>query len=326
MTMDSTRVNVPLRVGGGKKMRKRKELDALAGGGKRCGSGGGKRGSGDQLLSESTDEEMWTGGGMRGAGVRASGRYLIRRRTCASMLRACTALLVLACVLATTTVMWLFIDVREQATFLRTQLDQVVAGNQGVPDTLQKCHSISRELQKNQTELFNRITALSQQIAAFNTQVSVVSSGLNKVEKQLKASPELVNVASLSSSVASFGSQIQDLVSTTKQLKETNTRLDETSHALELNITSLKQKVSEMKSTSISPTEVPDSNALASLSSLVNSLRSNLTNINNTLSSKLQWSSEDELRDSKLIQSLRDMTANLSARVTTLESKSIRKT
>ncbi|XP_039301197.1 uncharacterized protein LOC120356338 [Nilaparvata lugens] len=77
-----------------------------------------------------------------------------------------------------------------------------------------------------------------------------------------------------------------------------------------------------MKSTSISPTEVPDSNALASLSSLVNSLRSNLTNINNTLSSKLQWSSEDELRDSKLIQSLRDMTANLSARVTTLESKS----
>ncbi|XP_039276331.1 uncharacterized protein LOC111051772 isoform X2 [Nilaparvata lugens] len=221
---------------------------------------------------------------------------------------------------------WLAYVLNAEIQRLDRTVQSVVAGNQGVPDTLQKCHSISRELQKNQTELFNRITALSQQIAAFNTQVSVVSSGLNKVEKQLKASPELVNVASLSSSVASFGSQIQDLVSTTKQLKETNTRLDETSHALELNITSLKQKVSEMKSTSISPTEVPDSNALASLSSLVNSLRSNLTNINNTLSSKLQWSSEDELRDSKLIQSLRDMTANLSARVTTLESKSIRKT
>jgi hypothetical protein len=47
----------------------------------------------------------------------------------------------------------------------------VAAGNQGVPEELQKCHSLSKELQQNQTLLFRNLTALSLQLENFNAQV-----------------------------------------------------------------------------------------------------------------------------------------------------------
>jgi len=132
--MESTHhVTVPLRAG--KKMKKRKELDALvahSGPGKRLGGGGGGGSSPqDQLLSESTDEhdDYWSGkdrssGGSSGGGGGPRCRMFYRRRLFGSLLRACTAFLVFACVVATTTVMWLFIDIREQVTSLRNELDQ----------------------------------------------------------------------------------------------------------------------------------------------------------------------------------------------------------
>ena len=120
---------------GGKKMRKRKELDALVGGvGVKRGNGGCKRpGSGgvspqDQLLSESTgEEEYWSsakGGSGKGRKPYSTSHAKRRTRACTALLRLCTILLVMACVVATITVMWLFIDIKEQTTYLRSQLDQ----------------------------------------------------------------------------------------------------------------------------------------------------------------------------------------------------------
>jgi hypothetical protein len=47
----------------------------------------------------------------------------------------------------------------------------VAAGSQGVPEELQKCHSLSKELQQNQTLLFRNLTALSLQLENFSVQV-----------------------------------------------------------------------------------------------------------------------------------------------------------
>lgn len=118
-------VSVPLRTG--KKMKKRKELDALVAnsvtkrscGPKRATAGGGIS-SQDQLLSESTDDqEYWVAGATKRPRAR-----IARRRACGTLFRACCAVLMFACVVATTTVLWLFIDVREQITALRSELDQ----------------------------------------------------------------------------------------------------------------------------------------------------------------------------------------------------------
>jgi hypothetical protein len=47
----------------------------------------------------------------------------------------------------------------------------VAAGSQGVPEELQKCHSLSRELQHNQTLLARNLSAVSQQLENFSAQV-----------------------------------------------------------------------------------------------------------------------------------------------------------
>ena len=47
----------------------------------------------------------------------------------------------------------------------------VVAGSQAVPEALQKCHSLSRDLQKNQTLLFGNFAMLSHQLQNFSSQV-----------------------------------------------------------------------------------------------------------------------------------------------------------
>lgn len=115
-------------------MRKRKELDALVSGVgvKRVGGGSKRPGSGgvspqDQLLSESTgDEDYWSTAKISPKSKRHYGGAGGKRggSTCSALLRLCTILLVIACVIATITVMWLFIDIREQTTYLRSQLDQ----------------------------------------------------------------------------------------------------------------------------------------------------------------------------------------------------------
>lgn len=47
----------------------------------------------------------------------------------------------------------------------------VIAGNEGVPDALQKCHSLSRDLQNNQTTIFTQLSDLKLQINNFTQQV-----------------------------------------------------------------------------------------------------------------------------------------------------------
>lgn len=49
----------------------------------------------------------------------------------------------------------------------------VIAGSEGVPDALQKCHSLSRDLQNNQTTIFMHLSDLKLQINNFTTQVNL---------------------------------------------------------------------------------------------------------------------------------------------------------
>jgi len=338
--MESTHhVTVPLRAG--KKMKKRKELDALvahSGPGKRLGGGGGGGSSPqDQLLSESTDEhdDYWSGkdrgsGGSSGGGGGPRCRMFYRRRLFGSLLRACTAFLVFACVVATTTVMWLFIDIREQVTSLRNELDQVAAGSQGVPEELQKCHSLSRELQQNQTLLARNISAVSLQLESFSAQLSVIQAGLRDVDDRLKAAPQLVNlpqdVQSLSTSVASFGSQIRDLNTTVTMLKNENSQLQESSKTLSENVTILKQRVMQIANTTLQ-SQIPSTEDHAEkeeMKAVLQQLSANMTLVNDTLNKKLQWLGEDESKNKKSVFDLQDLGQNVSARLTTLEGSCVK--
>jgi len=47
----------------------------------------------------------------------------------------------------------------------------VAAGNRGVPDDLQKCHAMSKQLQQNQTDINQRLTVYDGRIANLTLQV-----------------------------------------------------------------------------------------------------------------------------------------------------------
>ncbi|XP_034181003.1 EF-hand calcium-binding domain-containing protein 14 isoform X1 [Osmia lignaria lignaria] len=326
--MDSVAVTVPLRQPT-KKMKKRKELDALAPPHTVSRRSSGKRSS-QELLSDSSDErsEYWNVSTRNGRKCR--GR---RSRACPGFFKACSAFLACASVLATASLIWLFIDVRQQLTALRTELDQVIAGSEGVPDALQKCHSLSRDLQNNQTIIFNHLSDLKVQINNFTTQLATIQRDLHRVEEWFKEAPQLANVPTdlkaLSSSVVSFGSQIQDLSATVKTLKESNAKLQDVQATMQQNISSVKNAMTELSNVTQRPQMVSTNETKIKtdqLNATILQLTNNLLNINETLSRDVQWVAEDQKKDHEMLVSLQETTQNVSMRVISLERECVRNT
>lgn len=120
--MESTgHIAVPLR-GGGKKMRKRRELDALVAHSSRGSSVGNRSGNGinshDQLLSQSTDEQdeyVWT---KSNSSSRARANRISFLRSCGPFLLVTSMLLSLGFVY------WLYFDIRAQITDYRIRIEQ----------------------------------------------------------------------------------------------------------------------------------------------------------------------------------------------------------
>lgn len=328
LEMDSVAVTVPLRQPT-KKMKKRKELDALAPPHTVSRRSSGKRSS-QELLSDSSDErsEYWNVSTRNGRKCR--GR---RGRACPGFFKACSAFLACASVLATASLIWLFIDVRQQLTALRTELDQVIAGSEGVPDALQKCHSLSRDLQNNQTIIFNHLSDLKLQINNFTTQLAVIQRDLHRVEEWFKAAPQLANVPkdlkALSSSVVSFGSQIQDLSATVKTLKESNAKVQDVQATMQQNISSIKNTMIELSNVTQRP-QIASTNETKiktdQLNATILHLTNNLLNINETLSTAVQWVAEDQKKDHEKLVLLQETTQNVSMKVISLERECVKNT
>ncbi|PBC26772.1 uncharacterized protein LOC107992612 [Apis cerana] len=326
--MDSVAVTVPLRQPT-KKMKKRKELDALAPPHTVSRRSSGKRSS-QELLSDSSDErsEYWNVSTRNGRKCR--GR---RSRACPGFFKACSAFLACASVLATASLIWLFIDVRQQLTALRTELDQVIAGSEGVPDALQKCHSLSRDLQNNQTIIFTHLSDLKLQINNFTTQLAVIQRDLHRVEEWFKADPTLINVPTdlkaLSSSVMSFGSQIEDLRATVKTLKESNARVQDVQTTMQQNITSIKNTITDLSNVTQKPQILTTNETKIKtdqLNAAIVHLSDNLMNINETLSRSVQWVAEDQKKDHETLVLLQETTQNVSMKVISLERECVKTT
>ncbi|XP_014488655.1 PREDICTED: uncharacterized protein LOC106751909 isoform X1 [Dinoponera quadriceps] len=320
--MDSVAVTVPLRQPT-KKMKKRKELDALAPAHAVSRRSSGKRSS-QELLTDSSDDRSEYWNVSTRSGRKCRGR---RGRACPGFLKACSAFFACASVLATASLIWLFIDVRQQLTTLRTELDQVIAGSESVPDALQKYHSLSRDLQNNQTIIFTRLSDLKQQINNFTIQLAHVQQSLHKVQQCFQAAPELANVPALSSSVATFGSQIRDLKATVNFLKETNMRVQDTQTAIQQNISSIKNTVLELSNVTQKP-QIVNTDEMQikndKLNSTISHLTNNVTHINETLSSKLQWVADDQNKDRKKLVSLQEATAAINTTVMSLQGECVK--
>ncbi|KAM0730913.1 EF-hand calcium-binding domain-containing protein 14 [Formica fusca] len=328
--MDSVAVTVPLRQPM-KKMKKRKELDALAPAHAVSRRTSGKRSS-QELLTDSSDDRSEYSGILRNVSTRGGRKCRGRRgRACPGFLKACNAFLACASVLATASLIWLLIDVRQQLTALRTELDQVIAGSEGVPDALQKCHSLSRDLQNNQTIIFSRLSDLKQQINNYTVQLAHIQQDLHKVQEYFQTAPEMATLPKrlneLSASVATFGSQINDLGATVKTLKETNVRIQDAQTAMQQNVGSIKQSMLELSNITQKPQILSTDETQVKIDKLnftVSHLMNNLTHVNKTLSSKLQWVADDQDEDRRKLVSLQEATAAINTTVISLQGECVK--
>ncbi|KAI5707688.1 hypothetical protein M8J77_007700 [Diaphorina citri] len=291
--------------GMGKKMRKRKELDALVS--HPCLTSGVKRLSlararHDELIGESTDDEFyWSstsgprsgvsgnvrfkrgGAKKRSAGRRDSWRF--------GFFRACSVVLVFTCVLTTCCVLYLFLDIRQQCAYLRHELDEVVAGSQGVPDALQRSLSLSKQLERNQTDLVAKFNLLSVQIRNFSIQISELHGTISAVQDKLAASPQVLDVPArlkeLSDNVAGFGSTLNDLTNTVNQEKEAGAKARLEATAVKADVAALKTSLENVRNqTGVTRTHLTSvQQDLTSLTLSVSSITRDLALLNTTLQS-----------------------------------------
>lgn len=222
---------------------------------------------------------------------------------------------------------WLAIVLNAELSKLDGTVKQVVAGNQNVPTELQECHSLTRQLQKNQTALYNQIIMLAKQLGNFSSKLGDVQDGFHNVQEKLDGAPELVNVPQtikdLQGSVAGFGSQIRDLAATVENLKSQNTKYQELSTNIVQNLTTVRESVNTLLNTSHQPdVSGGDSSGQRKLMlETMDHISKNLSQINDTLSKKLEWVTEDQKADRSSLADLQDKNLNVRARVTTLEGE-----
>ncbi|XP_034181011.1 uncharacterized protein LOC117604718 isoform X2 [Osmia lignaria lignaria] len=228
---------------------------------------------------------------------------------------------------------WLAVILYGEIKKMDTSIKSVIAGSEGVPDALQKCHSLSRDLQNNQTIIFNHLSDLKVQINNFTTQLATIQRDLHRVEEWFKEAPQLANVPTdlkaLSSSVVSFGSQIQDLSATVKTLKESNAKLQDVQATMQQNISSVKNAMTELSNVTQRPQMVSTNETKIKtdqLNATILQLTNNLLNINETLSRDVQWVAEDQKKDHEMLVSLQETTQNVSMRVISLERECVRNT
>jgi chromosome segregation ATPase len=204
----------------------------------------------------------------------------------------------------------------------------IAAGNRGVPDDLQKCHAMSKQLQQNQTDINQRLTVYDGRIANLTLQAANLGMRLSLVEKKINEYPNLLSnpdatkdpsVKVLSSEVAKLGSNYQALNDRVKSLKDTTSSLQLYHTKLKENITAISEKLNNVGSVKTDETMI--NNVSEKLHELIENTSTNVSAINRTLTSRIDWLTGDQKSNREVIEKLREDNQKLIAQVKTIESE-----
>ncbi|XP_053614921.1 uncharacterized protein LOC128677822 isoform X2 [Plodia interpunctella] len=108
---------------------------------------------------------------------------------------------------------WICAALYDQVSVMRIEIDKVSTSSEGVGDALQVCHTSSKVLKENVTDLSQRLIKLEQDHMELVKQVDLSKAELAAITDKLAAAPTLgqmpTRLAQLEKTVAHFGSQIQ---------------------------------------------------------------------------------------------------------------------
>ncbi|XP_071871842.1 uncharacterized protein isoform X2 [Bombus fervidus] len=228
---------------------------------------------------------------------------------------------------------WLAVILYGEIKRMDISIKSVIAGSEGVPDALQKCHSLSRDLQNNQSIIFTHLSDLKLQINNFTTQLALIQRSLHRAKDWFNEDPALFKVQGdlkdLSNNVGSFGSQIQDLSNTVKKLEDSNIRIQDVQKTIQQNVTSIKNTVTELSNITQKPQILITNETkikTEQLNATIVHLSDKLMDINETLSRAVQWVAEDQKKDHDKLVLLQETTQNVSMKVISLERECVKTT
>ncbi|XP_017045055.1 uncharacterized protein LOC108090741 isoform X2 [Drosophila ficusphila] len=307
------RIEVPLRAG--KKMKKRRELDALiasqSSSSKRANRrtpGGGATHSQDKLLSVSTDDPedyAWTN--VAGSS-RRSHRKIAYFRMCGPLLLGIIGILVVAILY------WLYFDLRQQLNDYRQKIEEVSAMSKNFPDTLQRWHETSSYLLKNQTAVISEINEMQKTMESLrnnfsNLEVAVVAQRNHGKEEKL---------------VADFGAKIEAVATDIEAIKEHYNKYTEVQKILQAETEALKVNLSNLPTLQASAFPANLSEDISAINKTISNsyklLANDLKDVNNTLSQTTKMLSEEISLHKTKIDDLLDRSENITSHVATISN------
>ncbi|KAH8308657.1 hypothetical protein KR059_000304 [Drosophila kikkawai] len=305
------RIEVPLRAG--KKMKKRRELDALIAtqaSSKRANrrTAGGATHSQDKLLSVSTDDPedyAWTN--VAGSS-RRSHRKIAYFRMCGPLLLGIIGILIVGILY------WLYFDLRQQLYDYRQKMEEVSAMSKNFPDTLQRWHETSSYLLKNQTVVISEISELQKTMESLrnnfsNLEATVAAQRNHGKDEKL---------------VADFGAKIEAVATDIEAIKEHYNKYMEVQKSLQAETEALKVNLSQLPTLQANALPANLSDDITALNrTTLNSfkqLANDLKDANNTLSQTTKMLSEEISLHKTKIDDLLDRSENITSHVATISN------
>lgn len=217
---------------------------------------------------------------------------------------------------------WMVIVFNAELRRFDNNIMTIVAGNQAYPDVLQKCNSLSKDLQRNQTDLYSRLSSLTTKLDTFNGQ-------LQEIRDKLKLATEAKHADDndVTRNLTSFGTRLQEFNVTLTQCVDSELKLNDDFGILRKNFTDMEARlklveaVSSISSSLSKGGNTSISKIYADLVSLIGNSTVNFVNVNETLSAQLQNVSQTRSDDFKLIDNLQNENHNISSRLSLLEEK-----
>lgn len=222
---------------------------------------------------------------------------------------------------------WLIVIFNDELKRFDGNIMAIITGNQGIPESLQKCHLQTKELQRNQTDLYSRFVGLNATVINLTYEVSSISSELKLIQDKLKSFSELTDVpVTLKEhfqSISTLQNWIDEFNDTVTQLKASENHFEEEFEEFQLNLTSFKERLTSLeKVPKVNASAVNDEKSnsdLQKLTLLVNKLNENVTYLNNSLTNEIELLQNKPFQDPAVFENL--LNQNISTRLSTLETE-----
>ncbi|XP_014790809.1 EF-hand calcium-binding domain-containing protein 14 isoform X1 [Octopus bimaculoides] len=199
-------------------MKKRRELDALVGNGKlrrKC------RGSGQELLRPNSGGDDDTDSSETEFTVPTQ-KAIIRKRSrsnvCTTCLTVSGFLVLVACLVACGTLLWMHFALRKNLDYFQKKLETVERKNQFTPEEFQKLHTQIQELNKtlnNYKSGKNGLQAILYNVTLLTKDIATLKENSASLQKSLAKAPSLeslpTEVETMSKSLRSQGSDLAAL-------------------------------------------------------------------------------------------------------------------